>query len=148
ERIMGGCTVLSGDRKIIFGPMVERRNPLMSRSPAFGEEAARHVLRDAFGLEASLTGLAGERDENFRADTADGRRYLLKISNPADDRPVIEMQVVALWQVEQVDPGLPVMRALPSAAGQPWVEVPGPDGWVYPVRLFTFLPGRVTSVTA
>src|SRR5215470_9378544 len=148
ERIMSGRTVPPGDRKIAFGPMVERLDPLLSRPPAFGEEAARQVLRDAFGLEASLTGLAGERDENFRADTADGRLYLLKISNPADDRPVIEMQVAALRQVEQVDPGLPVMRALPSAAGQGWVEVPGPDGRIYPVRLFTFLPGRVTPVTA
>ena len=71
---MSGCTGPPGIRKITFGPMVERLDPLASRPPAFGEEAARQVLQDAFGLEASLTGLAGERDENFRADTADGRR--------------------------------------------------------------------------
>jgi 4-aminobutyrate aminotransferase-like enzyme/Ser/Thr protein kinase RdoA (MazF antagonist) len=145
---MSGRTVPSGGRKIAFGPMVERLDPLATRPPAFGEEAARRVLQDAFGLEASLTGLAGERDQNFRADAADGRRYLLKISNPADDRSVIEMQVAALRHVGQVDPGLPVMQALASAAGQPWVEVPGADGRMYPVRLFTFLPGRVTPVAA
>src|SRR5260221_5815751 len=40
------------------------------------------------------------------------------------------------------------MRALPGAQGEPWAEVPGPDGRIYPVRLFTFLPGRVTAATA
>ena len=38
--------------------------------------------------------------------------------------------------------------ALPSAAGEPWAEVPGPDGRTYPARLFTFLPGQVRPNTA
>ena len=40
------------------------------------------------------------------------------------------------------------MRALPTVTGEPWVEVPGPDGRTYPARLFTFLPGQVTANTA
>jgi 4-aminobutyrate aminotransferase-like enzyme len=127
--------------------MVKRLDPLASTPPAFGEEAARQILRDRFGMESSLTPLAGERDQNFRVDTADGRRFLFKISNPADDRSIMEMQNAALHHIEQVDPGLPVMRGLPGAAGEPWVEVPGPDGRAYPARLFTFLPGRVTANT-
>jgi 4-aminobutyrate aminotransferase-like enzyme len=128
--------------------MVKRLDPLASTPPAFGEEAARQILRDRFGMESSLTPLAGERDQNFRVDTADGRRFLFKISNPADDRSIMEMQNAALHHIEQVDPGLPVMRGLPGTAGEPWVEVPGPDGRAYPARLFTFLPGRVTANTA
>ena len=136
-------------RKITFGPMVKRPDPLESTPPAFGEEAARQILREGFGVESSsLNSLAGERDQNFRVDTADGRRFLFKISNPADDRPILEMQTAALRHIERVDPGLPVMRALPTATGEPWVEVPGPDGRTYPARLFTFLPGQVTANTA
>jgi hydroxylysine kinase len=120
--------------------MVKRPDPLASAPPVFGEEAARRILRDGFGVESSLTALAGERDQNFRVDTAGGQRFLLKISNPADDRPVLEMQTAALRHIEQVDPGLPVMRALPGTAGQPWVEVPGPDGRIYPVRLSPSCP--------
>ena len=127
---------------------MERLDPLASRPPAFEREAARHILRAVFGVEASLTPLAGERDQNFRADTADGRRLLFKISNPADARSVVEMQTAALRHIERVDPGLPVMRALPSMAGEFWVEVAGPDGRTYPVRLFTFLPGQMTATTA
>jgi 4-aminobutyrate aminotransferase-like enzyme len=128
--------------------MVKRPDPLVTTPPAFEEQAARRILRDGFGLEASLTPLAAERDQNFRVDVADGRRFLFKISNPADDRSIVEMQTAALRHIERVDPGLPVMRALPTTAGDPWVEVPGPDSQAYPVRLFTFLPGRVTPATA
>jgi 4-aminobutyrate aminotransferase-like enzyme len=129
--------------------MVQRPDPLESTPPAFGEEAARQILRESFGVESSsLNPLAGERDQNFRANTADGRRFLFKISNPADDRPILDLQAAALRHIERVDPGLPVMRARPAVTGEPWVEVPGPDGRTYPARLFTFLPGKVTANTA
>jgi len=136
-------------RKIAFGPMVKRPDPLESTPPAFGEEAARQILRAGFGVESSsLNPLAGERDQNFRVDTADGQRFLFKISNPADGRSILEMQAAAFRHIERVDPGLPVMRALPTAAGESWVEVPGPDSRTYLARLFTFLPGQVTANTA
>ena len=104
--------------KIAFGPMAKRPDPLESTPPAFGEEAARQILRDGFGVESpSLKPLAGERDQNFRVDTAAGQRFLFKISNPADDGHILAMQAAALRHIERVDPGLPVMRALPAGAG-------------------------------
>ena len=53
------------------------------------------------------------------------------------------MQAAALRHIEHVDPGLPIMRALPSVTGESWVEVPG-AGFrrTYPARVFTFRPGR------
>ncbi len=129
--------------------MVKRPDPLESTPPAFGEEAARQILREGFGVESSSVGpLAGERDQNFRVDTAGGQRFLFKISNPADDGPILAMQAAALRHIERVDPGLPVMRALPTAAGESWLEVPGPDSRIHAARLFTFLPGQVTANTA
>ena len=128
--------------------MVKRPDPLESTPPAFDEKAARQILREGFGVESSsLKPLAGERDQNFRVDTADGQSYLFKISNPADDKPILAMQTAALRHIERVDPGLPVMRVLPAPAGESWLEVPGPESRVYPARLFTFLPGRVTANT-
>ena len=103
-------------------------DPLASAPPAFGDEAARQILRGAFGVTGALTALAGERDQNFRVDTAAGQRFLFKISNPADTRPVLDMQTAALRHIEQVDPGLPVMRVIPAATGDAWTEVTGPDG--------------------
>ena len=130
-------------------PVVKRPDPLESTPPAFGQEAARQILREGFGVESSsLRPLAGERDQNFRVDTAAGQRFLLKISNPADDGPILDLQAAALRNIERVDPGLPVMRALPAGAGESWAEVSGPDSRTYPARLFTFLPGQVTANTA
>jgi len=120
-------------------------DPLASDPPTFSDEAARQALRDCFGVTGSLTPLAAERDQNFRVDTAEGQRFLFKISNPADTRPILDMQTAALRHIEQVDPGLPVMRVFGSTTGEPWAEVPGPDGRTYPVRLFTFLPGRAVA---
>ena len=129
--------------------MVKRLDPLESMPPAFGEEAARRMLREGFGVESSsLRPLAGERDQNFRVDTVDGQRFLFKISNPADEEPILAMQAAALLHIERVDPGLPVMRGLPTTAGGSWLEVAGPESRVYPARLFTFLPGQVTANTA
>src|SRR5258708_9660859 len=121
--------------------MVKRPEPLESTPPAFGEEAARQILREGFGVESSsIKPLAGERDQNFRVDTVGGQRFLFKISNPVDDRPVLAMQAAALRHIERVDPRLPVMRALPSAAGGTGVGGAGPGRRAYPPRLFTFLP--------
>src|SRR5258708_19120258 len=128
--------------------MVPRLDPLQTTPPALELEVARQVLQDSFGMEASLSPLAGERDQTSRVDAGAGRRFVLKISNPADGRTILEMQSAALRHVELVDRGVPVMRALPAAAGAPWAEVPGPDGRVYLGRLFTFLPGQVTSPSA
>src|ERR1700730_18639226 len=136
-------------RKITFGPMVQRPDPLESAPPAFGEQAASQILREGFGVEpSSLKPLAGERDQHFRVDTAAGQRFLFKISNPADDGPVLAMQAAALRHIERVDPGLPVMRARPAGAGESCVEMPGPDRRIYAARLFTILPGQVTANTA
>jgi 4-aminobutyrate aminotransferase-like enzyme/Ser/Thr protein kinase RdoA (MazF antagonist) len=129
--------------------MAQRLDPLASTPPAFDLEVVQRILRDRFGVEASsLAPLAGERDQNLRVDAADGRRLLFKISNPADGLSIVEMQAAALRHIERVDPGLPVMRVVPDTVGESWAEVRGPDGRNYPVRLFTFLPGRVTANTA
>src|SRR5215469_11420733 len=127
-------------REIASEPMAHRPDPLETTPPAFGDEAVRRILRDRFGVEAtSLTPLAGERDQNFRVDTADGRRLLFKISNPADGLSTIEMQTAALRHIERVDPGLPVMRPLPDVVGEPWVEVRGPDGRNHPAPDYEIL---------
>jgi 4-aminobutyrate aminotransferase-like enzyme/Ser/Thr protein kinase RdoA (MazF antagonist) len=128
--------------------MMQRLDPLETTPPLLELEVVRQVLRKSFGIEGSLTPLDGERDQNFRVDAGAGQRFVLKISNPADDGPIVEMQSAALRHIELVDPGLPVMRVLPGVDGAPWAEVPGSDDGVYLARLFTFLPGRLTSASA
>jgi 4-aminobutyrate aminotransferase-like enzyme len=128
--------------------MTQRLDPLETTPPVLDPEVASQVLLKSFGVEGSLRLLDGERDQNFRVDAGDGQRFLLKVSNPADDRPVVEMQSAALRHIELVDPGLPVMRALAAVDGAPWAEVPGPAGEVHLARLFSFLSGQEVAASA
>jgi 4-aminobutyrate aminotransferase-like enzyme/Ser/Thr protein kinase RdoA (MazF antagonist) len=129
--------------------MVQRPDPLVVAPPKFEQEAARQLLLEYFGVAAdALAPLAGERDQNFRADTAGGQRFLFKISNPADDLAILQMQAAALRHIQLVNPALPVMRVLPNLAGQDYASVPGQDGQDYLARLFTFLPGRTPPNTS
>jgi 4-aminobutyrate aminotransferase-like enzyme/Ser/Thr protein kinase RdoA (MazF antagonist) len=104
--------------------------------------AAASVLRDAYGVEGDLSPLHGERDLNFRVDGPDGRRYLLKIHNPADGMAVVEMRTEAIAHIGRVDPTLPVAAVLPAADGAMATAVTAEDARVSLVQLFEFLDGR------
>src|SRR5258706_4680941 len=92
-----------------FGPMVKRPDRLESTPPAFGEEAARQILREGFGVESSsIKPLAGERDQNFRVDTAGGERFLFKTFSPIDDRTVRARPATSPTQPRHPEPGAPV----------------------------------------
>jgi 4-aminobutyrate aminotransferase-like enzyme/Ser/Thr protein kinase RdoA (MazF antagonist) len=122
-----------------------QNDPLDTPPPAFSMDAVRKVAESEFGIIGSPTALGSERDQNLRIVADDGRAYLLKISNPADDPPALEMQNLAMLHVAETDPGLPVMQPLRSSEGGLHVEVEGPDGRLHVVRLFTFLPGRAVD---
>jgi 4-aminobutyrate aminotransferase-like enzyme/Ser/Thr protein kinase RdoA (MazF antagonist) len=128
--------------RIAFLAMTIDADPLARKPPSFRTHAAARMLLDSYRLRGELHPLAGERDQNFRVDAADGQRYLLKISNPADGAGVLDMQTAALAHIERVDPALPVMRTVQTADGRPWAK----QGR-HIVRLFTFLPGRTVTVT-
>jgi 4-aminobutyrate aminotransferase-like enzyme/Ser/Thr protein kinase RdoA (MazF antagonist) len=120
-----------------------QRDPLATPAPHLDQRALRDVAERAFGITGSVLPLRSERDQNVRIEAADGGGYLLKVSNPADDRSVVEMQTMAMEHVVHQDPALPVMRIVPASDGRAWVEAGGPDGEPLLVRMFTFLPGRM-----
>ena len=51
------------------------------------------ALAQHWGIQATLTQLAGEYDLNFLAETSAGEGYILKAMRPGCDRALIEMQV-------------------------------------------------------
>ena len=46
-------------------------------------------------LQVLVAGGRGERDRNFRLDAQDGRRFVLKFANPAEDASYRAMQIAA-----------------------------------------------------
>jgi hydroxylysine kinase len=103
---------------------------------------AEQILRDQFGLEAEATSLSSERDCNFRAQVKDGSHVLLKISNPAEDPSVTNLQTAALRYLESHAPSLPVPRLIASSAGEDELSLTLADGRRHIVRLMSFLSGR------
>ena len=116
-------------------------DPLLAPRPDVSPEMAAALLTDVYGISGSLTELHGERDLNFRVDTADGRRYVLKVHHPEDSGDVVEMRTLALAHIRRVDPGLPVPEVVPTPAGAVRAAVAGADGRISDVQLVTFLDG-------
>ncbi|MEP6973245.1 MAG: aminotransferase class III-fold pyridoxal phosphate-dependent enzyme [Actinomycetota bacterium] len=118
-------------------------DPLEAPPPTFTPQDAERIATEVFGITGAASPLVSERDQNVKIVAGDGRAFVLKIGNPADDPGVIDMQSQALLHVADTDPTLPVMRLVPSTAGDHQVDVLGSDGRSHIARLVTLLPGRV-----
>jgi Ser/Thr protein kinase RdoA (MazF antagonist) len=114
---------------------------LEAKAPAFSNEEAEGVAKRFFGVSGSARALGSERDQNFQLRSADGREYVLKIANPAEDPAVLDFQTQALLRIARVDPELPVPHVVTTAEGEPSCVVDGADGRRFITRLLSYLPG-------
>jgi 4-aminobutyrate aminotransferase-like enzyme/Ser/Thr protein kinase RdoA (MazF antagonist) len=112
--------------------------------PALTPADAEAVARATYGLDATAEPLVSERDQNFRLTDANGTAWVLKVSNAAEDRGVVEMEVAAVERIAEVDPELPVPVARPSRTGAAVEEVVF-DGATHLVRLLPVMPGRTAE---
>ena len=114
--------------------------------PALSSDQAADLARTQFGLEVVATAIVSERDQNFRLTDADGDAWVLKVSNAAEDRGVVEMEVAAVERIARLDPSLPVPLARPALDGSPIANAEV-DGSTHLVRLLPLLPGRNAPAT-
>src|SRR5687768_17043859 len=114
---------------------------LHAEPPALSPQRAEEVALALFGVPGTATALVSERDQNFRIDEPDGRRWVLKVSNAAEDPAVVDMEVAAVEHVAAVDPELPVPRARATVDGG-LVGTVSDGGADHLVRLIPFLSGR------
>ena len=114
---------------------------LAAEPPALTIERAEEVARTVFGVGGEVRMLVSERDQNFAIREPDGGAWVLKVSNAAEDRGVVEMEVGAIDRIAQVDPGLPVPRARPALDGSPIARAEV-GGTAHLVRLIPLLAGR------
>jgi 4-aminobutyrate aminotransferase-like enzyme/Ser/Thr protein kinase RdoA (MazF antagonist) len=92
-------------------------------------------------LEGSARALVSERDQNFHLTDSAGDEWVLKVSNAAEDRGVVEMEVAAVERIAAVDPGLPVPVPRPTLHGRA-VGLFNSGESSHLVRLLALLPGR------
>lgn len=88
----------------------------IAKAPGLSPSRAEALARDFYNLDAHAEALPSERDQNFLLMRTDGRRFVLKIANPEEDRAILEMQNAAMLHLADREPGLaPVV--LPNAGG-------------------------------
>jgi hydroxylysine kinase len=115
---------------------------LTTKPPSFSTAGAARVALENFGINGVLQPLVSERDQNFRLQTPDGRRYTLKISNHAEQLEVIDFQNQALLHVAQKDASIPLPRVIPTLEGLLHSTVRH-EGKTHFVRVLSWLEGSV-----
>lgn len=115
---------------------------LTPSAPVTPPEAAE-AIRACYGLAGQLTRLPGEADDNFLLAASEDQRYVVKFAHLRADPAVVGVQVGVLKHIEAAEPGLPVPRVVPAAAGPPWAVVAeGPlRGRV--MHVLTYLDGEL-----
>ena len=99
------------------------------------------ALREHWGIDAELHQLDGEYDLNFRATTAQGDAYILKVMRAGCDPALIDMQTAALAHVAQAAPDLPLPGAIASEEGAQVITVKDADANPRLIWLQQALPG-------
>ncbi|WP_186525926.1 phosphotransferase [Leekyejoonella antrihumi] len=106
--------------------------------PRFSTASIRTVLQDAYGIDADLAALPSERDQNFRVIEDGVARYVVKVSNAAEQPPIVDLQRRAMDQLSAAGLGCPVV--VPASDGQHVQVVDRHLVWV-----LTFLPGDLMA---
>ncbi|MPZ68573.1 MAG: aminotransferase class III-fold pyridoxal phosphate-dependent enzyme [Actinobacteria bacterium] len=114
---------------------------LTSAPPTLQPETAADLASRVFGIAGTLSPLGSERDQNFMVEDGSGDRYLLKLSNAAEDESGVTYETDALLHILRTDPGLPVMEPVTTTNGTYWASVDTPSGTGHLIRMFTFLEG-------
>jgi Ser/Thr protein kinase RdoA (MazF antagonist) len=121
--------------------MASTEAALATAVPRLAPDEVRALARRLYGVEGSIQPLAGERDQNCRVETADGRRYVLKISNPSEPALVVDFQIAALDHIARTSPGQPVPRVVRTLDGQARGAADLGGGIRATVRMLTYLDG-------
>lgn len=114
---------------------------LSAEPPSNSVVFTENVMRELFGIDGEARQLACERDQIFQISTIDGKRYILRFTNPAEDAAITNFQTEALLHVDRVAPSLPIPHVVRSVAGETDVAVTMEDGRVSMARVITFLAG-------
>ena len=113
-------------------------------TPRFTPAEIAALLRGRYGIEGFASPMASERDLTMGVEAKDGRKFVLKIANAAEDPAAIRFQNAAFAHIAQVAPTLPVSRVVETVDGETEFFAVA-DGQRHVVRLLTYLPGNVLA---
>jgi hydroxylysine kinase len=114
---------------------------LSTAVPSLALDEVGALVSRLYGIDGSVKSLLGERDQNCRIETADGTRYVVKISNPSEPVSVVNFQIAALEHMARVSPDLPVPHVVRTLDGRTRDTVTLAGGVQTTVRMLTYLDG-------
>ncbi|WP_193609422.1 aminotransferase class III-fold pyridoxal phosphate-dependent enzyme [Nocardioides lijunqiniae] len=118
---------------------------LQEPAPQLAAETVDRLLARGWGLGgARVRALPSERDLNALV----GDEHVLKVSNPAEARDSIELEVAVMAHVAATDPGLVMPRTVPTTAGAPLLETADDTGRACLARVVTVVPGEILEGTS
>ena len=127
--------------------MIEKHDPIAviaEEAPTFSDAEAMEALKEHWGLDAKVSSLVSERDQNFRVQTGGGKQYVLKIANLVETREVTDFQVQALVHIAEVAgrEAIPISspEVLPTVKGETMVELNSASG-THAARVVSFVSG-------
>jgi 4-aminobutyrate aminotransferase-like enzyme len=107
-------------------------------APVMRMDRVASLVEEVWGLRiGTVRQLSSERDANILLDD----RYVLKVSNPAEDPAVVDMENAAMAHAARVASGLPLPAVIPAASGASAAGVTDDAGAACLARLLTVVPG-------
>ena len=125
------CNVLLHIRVLIF---IYMHSVFSVPPPSFSLDDISHILRTEYSMEANVRELYSDRDQNFHVSNGEDD-LILKVSNPAEERSVLDMQELAYEYIYERNP----LIQIPRSVGRP-CEIKK-NGDRYLIRLLSFVPG-------
>ena len=84
----------------------------------FSPSEAHQIAKTLYGFEVSVKVLDSERDQNFYLKREDGKEFVLKISNPAEDVELIKLQVASLKHIANFGSSIQVPSTIQTVSGK------------------------------
>ena len=109
--------------------------------PSFSLTQASALLSEHYGIEGLLEPLPSERDQNFRVTTHDATRYVLKISEAAEDAGLLDCQTAILERLTAARTRFAFPDVVRDRHGSPVCRVRGLGDDHHLVRLLRYVPG-------
>ena len=109
--------------------------------PLFDPADVAEIIGHEYGLAGAFSALVGERDQNFRLETADGRKFVVKIAGPDENPDVIDFQIQALLHLEKNAPHIPTPRLVRGKTGRSVYAMTDDKGVKHALRVLTYIDG-------
>jgi 4-aminobutyrate aminotransferase-like enzyme/Ser/Thr protein kinase RdoA (MazF antagonist) len=116
---------------------------ILSR-PEMDAADALDIVRQKYGLDGTLTPLPGERDLNFRLDTPDGRRLVVKASSPDEVDEILDIEVDLVRHIARMTEGF-APDVIPASDGDFVVRYTDSAGRSQRIRVVEYLEGGLLA---